>query len=86
MVRCRTLRSTECNLEEFTVLSKLADNRARIEKLENDIALRPESIDCSDIVNELDYLKTSVGIGLTEISVEIEDVPTSEEILAEAFA
>jgi hypothetical protein len=86
MTRCRTLRSTGCAPEEFTVLSKLADNRARIEKLEKDITLRPESIDCSDIVNELDYLKTSVGIGLTEIGVEIEDIPTSEEILAEAFA
>jgi hypothetical protein len=86
MTRCRTLRSTGCDPEEFTVLSKLADNRARIEKLEKNFELRPESIDCSDIVNELDYLKASVGIGLTEIRVEIEDVPTSEEIFAEAFA
>jgi len=84
--RCRTLRSAAYAPEDLVMLSKLADNRERIERLERDIHRCPEAIDCSDIVNELDYLKTSVGIDLAEISVEIEDVPASEEILAEALA
>ena len=86
MVRWRTLKSVGCDPEEFTMVSKLAENRARIERLERDIELTPGTIDCSDIANEIEYLKASLGIGLAEIRVEIEDIPSSEEILAEAFA
>lgn len=69
--------------EEYAILTKLAENRMRIERLEKDIATSCEGFDCSDIVNELDFLKANIQIGLLEVTNDLEEIPTSEEILQE---
>jgi hypothetical protein len=57
-----------------------------IERLQKSIDLDPQEVDCHDIVNELEFLRADIEIGLTEIEAEIEDLPSSEEILTQELA
>ena len=68
---------------ELHILTKLAENTARIESLRRSVEKAPFEADCSDIMNELEYLKSDIELGLIEIEAEIEEAPSSEEILAQ---
>jgi len=81
MNRTRTIRGSEDDPVEFEILSKLAENRARIARLWDDVQHGGEGIDCSEIVNELEFLKADIDLSLVEIEADIEDVPSSDEIL-----
>ncbi|MGD9963513.1 MAG: hypothetical protein AB7S97_06425 [Thermoplasmata archaeon] len=68
---------------EHYILSKLVENRARIDRLRMDVESAVGDVDCSDIVSELEYLKADIELSLVEIEADIEDAPSSEEILAQ---
>ena len=81
--RTRTIRASEEDPLEYEILSKLAENKARIERLRMEMEHSECDVDCSDIVNELEYLKADIELSLVEIEADIEDAPSSEEIFAQ---
>jgi hypothetical protein len=85
-VRTRTLRTDVYEPEEFETLCKLAENRVRIEKLRSDLETSPCVSGSINIPNELDYLKAEIGLELLEMVGDIDEIPSSEEFMAEAFA
>jgi hypothetical protein len=80
-MRIRKLRDSEC--EDIDMLRQMADNRTRIERLWKDVCENPEVEGGAEIESELDYIHASIGLGLLEITGELEDVPCSEELLLE---
>lgn len=83
MNRTRTVRASDEDPLEYEILLKLAENKARIERLRRDVEHAGCEVDCSDIMNELEYLKADIELSLVEIEADLEDAPSSEEILAQ---
>ncbi len=84
IVRTRKLRASES--EDLRILGKLAENRMRIERLVRDIERNPETVDCSEISNELEYIKANIQLGLVELGGEIEETPSADDIFDQATA
>ncbi len=68
------------------LLTRLADNREHLEALQRELEGWGPSLDTTDVESELDYLRATIQLGLLEVAGELEEIPTSEEILEEAFA
>jgi hypothetical protein len=85
MRRTRTLKVSGVDVESQRLLGKLAENRTRIEKLERDVWQCSE-VDCAEIVEEIEFLRANIELGLVEIAGGLEEIRSSEEILAEAMA
>jgi succinate dehydrogenase/fumarate reductase-like Fe-S protein len=83
MTKIRTLRAPEDDPLEYHILTKLAETRVRMDRLRRCVDDALPSADCSDILNELEYLKSDIELSLIEIDADIEDAPSSEDILAE---
>lgn len=81
----RKLKASGVDPDTSRVLSKLAENRMRIESLERGV-WECSGVECSDIIEEIDFLRSNIELGLVEIAGGLEEVPTSDEILAEALA
>lgn len=81
MTRTRTLKVKGGDPDERHLLATLASNRARIERLAGDLEAIEHNADCIDVLNELEYLKSDIELGLMEISAEIEDALSPEDIL-----
>lgn len=82
----RILRETEVYPGDTEIMRKLAENKVRLTRLWDDIKSNPISVESGDVQNDLDYLKTSIQIGLLQTSAELTDVPYSDEVLEEAIA
>jgi hypothetical protein len=85
MRKTRKLRVPGADPESQKILGKLAENRSRIESLEKDI-WECENIDCSDIVEEIAFLRANIELGLVEIAGGLDEIRSSEEILAQGMA
>jgi hypothetical protein len=85
MVRTRKLRTDSGDFES-TLMMKLSENRLRLDRLSRELDRHPEAVDTDEIQNELDYLKANIQLGLVELSGDIEELPTAEELVAEALA
>jgi len=85
MRRTRKLKVSGTDVESQGFLGKLAENRMRIEKIERDV-WQCSDVDCADIVEEIELLRANIELGLVEIAGELEDIRSSEEILAEVMA
>ena len=83
-VRIRILKDSEQDSDDLEFARKLAENRARIDSLLKDINKDPEVVDSQEIETELDYIQTSIQLGLLEITGELEEVPYSDELFEEA--
>ena len=83
--RKRILKLSGIDHETYRTLSRLAENRDRIERLEGEI-WQCSDIDCSEIVNEIDLLRANIELGLVELAGGLEEAPSSEDILAEAMS
>ncbi len=81
MTRTRTLRTSHEGSEEYHILATLAENRARIERLHREMDHFHHDVECADIVNELEYLKADIELSLVDIATDIEEMPSSEDIL-----
>ncbi|MDH3365010.1 MAG: hypothetical protein OEM29_03265 [Thermoplasmata archaeon] len=81
----RKLRISVADIETGAILTRLAENRTRIERLEGEV-WQCSDVECSDIVDEIDLLRANIELGLVEIAGGLEEIPSSEEILAEALA
>ena len=83
-VKIRILKDSEQDSDDLEFARKLAENRARIDGLLEDINKDPEVVDSQEIETELDYIQTSIQLGLLEITGELEEVPYSDELFEEA--
>ncbi len=84
MGRSRILK--DADEEDLRMLMALADNRVRLEKLKEDIERDPVFVDTDEMKNELDYINASVQLGILEITGELEEIQSSEELFEEALA
>ena len=84
--RSRTLRSSNDSPEDLRMYLKLADNRVRLERLTEDIEHDFEIYEDDEFQTELDYINASIQLGLLEITGELEEIQSSEEILESATA
>jgi hypothetical protein len=80
MRKTRKLRVPGADPESQKILGKLAENRSRIESLEKDIW------ECDDIVEEIAFLRANIELGLVEIAGGLDEIRSSEEILAQGMA
>jgi len=85
MKRTRKLRVSGEDTENQNMLSMLAENRKRIERLESDV-WQCADVDCADIIEEIEFLRANIELGLVEIAGDLEEIQSSEEILAQAMA
>ncbi|MCU0859928.1 MAG: hypothetical protein MUE55_05035 [Thermoplasmata archaeon] len=83
MTKQRTLKASSNDPDDYHVLATLASNRARIQRLAGDLEHIQHDVDCADVLNELEYLKADIELGLMEISAEIEDAPSPEDIVSQ---
>ncbi len=86
MTRSRVLKEAEGDHEDLRMLMKIADNRVRLERLRFELDEEPEIIDSDELRDELEYINASVELELLEITGELEEMGSSEEIVEEAFA
>jgi len=84
MARSRILRDADG--EDLRMLMTLADNRVRLEKLNEDIDRDPVFEDTEDMKNDLDYVNASIQLGILEITGELEEIQNSDEVFEEALA
>jgi hypothetical protein len=84
--RSRILKESNLDAGDLRMLMQLADNRVRIEKLMEDIESEPEMDETDELMTDLDYLNASIQLGLLEITGELEEIQSSEEIFEEATA
>jgi hypothetical protein len=84
MARSRILK--DADEEDLRMLMTLADNRVRLEKLNEDINMDPVFEDTEDMKNELDYINASIQLGILEITGELEEIQNSDEVFEEALA
>ena len=86
VVRIRILKDSEQDGDDLEIARKLAENRARIDGMLQDINEDPEVVDSPEIETELDYIQTSIQLGLLEITGELEEAPYSDELFEVAVA
>jgi len=84
VVRIRILKDSEQDSDDLEFARKIAENRARIDGLLEDMDKDPEGVDSPEIETELDYIEASIQLGLLEITGELEEVPYSDELFEEA--
>lgn len=82
----RTLRISNDDPDDARVLLTLAANRMMIKKLERDLEDDRMVFDLESLSEELDMIKTSIRVGLLEVSNELDEIPSSEQIFEEAIA
>ena len=81
------MKTGQSYFEDNEILRKFVENRKRIEKLETDLSGQFSSdMSSADILNELEYIRANITLGLMDIAGGLDQTPSSEEILAEAFA
>lgn len=77
----RIIRETEEYSDEAEIMHKVAENRMRLDALtrqvEEDFA---EDYDPDDFTSELDYIKTSIQLGILQLTGELQETLTSDEI------
>ncbi len=86
VVRVRILKDSEQDGDDLELTRKLIENRMHIDNLREDIDNDPEFVDSPEIETELDYIHTSIELGLLEITGELEGVAYSDELFEEAAA
>ena len=84
-IKTRILKDEE-DLGDLDILIKLAENRDRLDRLVSDIESDPEFVDTDEAKNELDYVNASIQLGLLEVTAELEEIPSSDDLFEEAVA
>jgi alpha-galactosidase/6-phospho-beta-glucosidase family protein len=82
----RTLKISDDASEDARVLLTLATNRMMLKNLARDIEAERITLDPDDIAEELDFINASIRIGLLEISEELDQIPTSEQLFELAIS
>jgi hypothetical protein len=77
----RIIREAEDYSEDADIMRKVAENRMRLDALTRQVEEDfPEDFDPDDFTTELDYIKASIQLGILELTGELEETQTSDEI------
>ena len=76
----RIIKESDEYAEDAEVLRRLSENRMRLDNLSRDIEEDFDDVDTSDIAMELDYMKATIQLGILEVTGELEESPTAEEL------
>ena len=82
----RTLRISDEASEDSRVLLTLATNRMLLKSLERDIDAGRIDLDPEDVDQELNFINASIRTGLLEITEELDQMPTAEQLFEQAVA
>ncbi len=82
----RTLKISDEASEDSRVLLTLATNRMLLKSLERDIDAGRMELDPDDIDQELNFINASIRAGLLEITEELDQIPTAEQLFEQAVA
>lgn len=83
-VRSRRLR-IEDDTDDLILLTKISANRGRIERLKEDIETDPTFEACDEEKEDLDFLRASLQLEFLEITGDLEESRSSEELFEEAL-
>ncbi len=83
-IKTRILKDSE-DLEDIRILATLAENRLRLERLAQDLDNDTGYFEPGNSANDLDYVKASIQLSLLEITGELEEIPTSDEVFDRAI-
>lgn len=84
-IKTRILKESE-DLDDIRILATLAENRLRLERLAQDIENGTGYFEQGNASNDMDYIKASIQLSLLEITGELEEIPTSDEVFEQAIA
>jgi len=77
----RIIREADEYSDDADIMRKVAENRMRLDALtrqvEEDFA---EDYDPDDFTSELDYIKASIQLGILQLTGELQETLTSDEI------
>ncbi len=80
----RIIRESDEYSDDADTLRKVAENRMRLDtlmrELEEDF---PEDYDPDDFTTELDYIKASVQLGILQLTGELQESHTADELFEE---
>jgi hypothetical protein len=83
IIRTRILKNDDV-LDDLQIVTRLAQTKARLDRLEMDIERDPVSrLERPDITAELDFLETSIKLDILQITAELEEAPYSEDFFDE---
>lgn len=68
------------------IMRQISENRQRIEEIRQGLESWEGSFDGSDIENELNYVRANIQLSMLGVAGELEDVPSSDEVLGEVLA
>ena len=84
VIRTRILKNDDV-LDDLDVVTRLAQTKARLDKLFMDIEQDPVSRhERPDTTAELDFLETSIKLDILQLTAELEESPYSDEIFEDA--
>ena|GEM_PF-1923875 len=77
----RIIRETEDYSNDANIMRRIADNRMRLDALTRQIEEDfPEDFEPDDFTTELDYINASIQLGILQLTGELEETQTSDEI------
>ncbi len=83
----RIIRETDDYSDDAETMRKVAENRLRLDsmmrQLEEDF---PEDYDPDDFTSELDYIKASVQLGILQLTGELQETQSADELFDEEVA
>ena len=80
IIRTRILKNDHI-LDDLDVATRLAETRARLDRLSADIEEDPVCrLERPDLCAELDFLETSIKLDILQLTGELEEMPNSEEL------
>ena len=82
----RRVREDGLDRLDVHIMRQISENRQRIEEIRQGLESWEGSFDGSDIQNELDYVRANIQLSMIGIAGELEDVPSSDEIIGEVLA
>lgn len=83
-IKTRILKESQ-DLEDIRILATLAENRLRLERLAQDLENDQGYFEPGNSANDLDYIKASIQLSLLEITGELEQIPSSDEVFEQAI-
>ena len=83
----RIIRETEEYSDDAEMMRKVAENRLRLDTMMRDLEEDfPEDYDPDDFTSELDYIKASVQLGILQLTGELQESQSADEIFDEEVA
>ncbi len=83
----RIIREADDYADDADMMRRVAENRMRLDVLSKQIEEDfPDDYDPEDVKSELDYIEASIQLGILQLTGELSEGQTSEELFEEEVA